>query len=86
MSTLNLFSTETPKPDHLSEIKTRLNKLDMIRTFTEINGTSFDSRIIYTLPATCEHQAFTRSGMNEYKCEAQNCKGFIIFKHIQKLL
>lgn len=72
---------QKPKPDYMAEVKSRLNKLDMMRTFKSFNGTNRQARLIYTLPITCEHTEFEQLNFTEYKCST--CGQIITEKQIQ---
>lgn len=73
---MDLFSV-----DNLTEIKSRLQKLDLERTFFDtIDGGFYNSKIIYTTNFTCEHTVFDRISKTEFKCRA--CSGIILNKQI----
>ncbi len=75
--TLSLFDTDDkPKPDYMSEIRGRLNKMDMTRNLYDTSGNSIQARLIYTLPGTCAHPDFDSRG-NHYACRTEGCKSIL---------
>lgn len=71
----SLFSK--PKPDYMAEVKSRLNKLEIMRKFSDSSGAIVSCRIIYTTPLTCLHTEFRLHIKGEYKCLTPDCPGII---------
>jgi len=68
---MSLFPT-----DYLSEVKLRLQKLQIERTFyNSTTGKFTASRIIYTTESTCVHKVFDYIEKNVYQC--RECSGMI---------
>lgn len=73
---MDLFS-----PPYIQQIRLRLLKLDVMRTFYDtIEGGFYSSKILYTTQFTCEHSVFDRVNKYDFKC--RECGGIIVNKQI----
>lgn len=66
-----------PKRDYMSEVRERLQKLELMRIFTDFSGVKISCRIIYTTPFTCSHKEFRLHKKGEFKCLTPDCPGII---------
>lgn len=67
--------------DNLTEIKSRLQKLDTDRTFFDtIEGGFYTSKLLFTTKLTCEHTVFDRINKSDFKC--RQCSGIITNRQI----
>ncbi len=56
------------------EIRTRLNKLDLIRTFyNEFDGNFKFASVLYTNDSTCMHTVFDSLSKTGFKCRECPC-------------
>jgi len=73
---MNLFGN-----NNAAEIRARLLKLDVMRTFYDtIDCGFYSSKILYTTQFTCEHSVFDRVNKYDFKC--RECGGITVNKQI----